>query len=103
MLSLLDWIVQLVMKEGIATPKTIIFCDTMYSVASVANYLKMKLGRLVLSTPTHLQAQKTLSSRYISFSYPGQIQGKNCKFSENQWIKEDCDSNISIKHGCQFS
>ena len=48
----LDWIVQLVKKEGIATLKTIIFCDTLYSVASVVNYLMMKLGRLAFSPPT---------------------------------------------------
>ena len=45
MLSQLDWIVEMIKNEGIATPKTIIFCDTMYSVANVANYLMMKLGR----------------------------------------------------------
>jgi len=26
------------------TPKTIVFCDTMYSIASVFNYLMMSLG-----------------------------------------------------------
>ncbi|XP_078364092.1 uncharacterized protein LOC144648389 [Oculina patagonica] len=40
----LDWLVELIKKNGKDTPKTIVFCDTMYSMASVFNYLMMSLG-----------------------------------------------------------
>lgn len=43
MLAELDWLVSMVEEHGINMPKTIIFCDTMYTIASVANYLMMQL------------------------------------------------------------
>lgn len=44
MLGELDWLVELIKKFGKDTPKTIVFCDTMYSIASVFNHLMMSLG-----------------------------------------------------------
>ena len=44
MLKQLDWIVDLVKECGKDTPKTIIFCDTLYAIASVVNFLMMSLG-----------------------------------------------------------
>ena len=43
MLDQLDWIVDVVKQFGKNTPKTIIFCDTMYSIASVYNYVLTNL------------------------------------------------------------
>lgn len=36
MLKQLDWIVEMIKTNGKETPKTIVFCDTMYSTASVS-------------------------------------------------------------------
>ena len=44
MLKHLDWLVDMIKQHGKDTPKTIIFCDTLYSVASVVNYITMTLG-----------------------------------------------------------
>ena len=44
MLTQLNWVVTMVKKHKTQTPKTIIFCPTMYGLASVYNYLMMKLG-----------------------------------------------------------
>lgn len=44
MLGNLDWLISLIKEYGINTPKTIIFCDTLYAIANVANYIMMKLG-----------------------------------------------------------
>ena len=41
----LDWIVEMVKAYGTATPKTIVFCPTLYAVGSVINYLIMQQGR----------------------------------------------------------
>jgi superfamily II DNA helicase RecQ len=60
MLSQLDWIVEKIKNEGIATPKTIIFCDTIYSVAHVANYLMMKLGRQAFYPTTSKEREHCL-------------------------------------------
>ena len=40
----LEWLISLIKEKSINTPKTIIFCDTLYAIANVANYLMMKLG-----------------------------------------------------------
>ena len=34
----------MIKQHGKDTPKTIIFCDTLYSIASVTNYMPMTLG-----------------------------------------------------------
>ena len=44
MLGNLDWLISVIKEYGINTPKTIIFCDTLYAIANVANYIMMKLG-----------------------------------------------------------
>lgn len=45
MLNELDWVVDSMKENGRDTPKTIIFCPTMYAIASVVNYLMRKLGK----------------------------------------------------------
>ena len=37
-LKRLEWLVELIKKEGIDTPKTILFCNTMNEIAIVVNY-----------------------------------------------------------------
>lgn len=44
MLMQLDSIVDMIKEHGKETPKAIIFCDALYSIASVWNYLMMSLG-----------------------------------------------------------
>lgn len=44
MLPQLDWLANLIKDCGIITPKTIVFCDTIYAIANVANYMMMQLG-----------------------------------------------------------
>lgn len=44
MLNHLDWLVDMIKQHGKDTPKTIIFCDTLYFIASVRNYMMMTLG-----------------------------------------------------------
>ena len=43
----LDWLVDLVKKEGFNTPKTIVFCNTMNEIAIVVNYLISQVGKKV--------------------------------------------------------
>lgn len=44
MLCKLDWIVNMLKASNRSMPKTIIFCDTIYALTSVVNYLTMQLG-----------------------------------------------------------
>ena len=41
----LDWLIEMIKQNGILTDKTIIFCNTMNDIASVVNYLLLKLGK----------------------------------------------------------
>lgn len=43
----LDGLVDLVKKEGINTPKTIVFCNAMNEIAVVLNYLMSQLGKKI--------------------------------------------------------
>ena len=45
----LNWLIQKVEKQGEKTEKTIIFCPMMIEIASVVNYLMMKLGNSAYS------------------------------------------------------
>ena len=40
----LQWLVDIVKEKGKDTPKTMLFCNTMIEIASVANHLLYKLG-----------------------------------------------------------
>lgn len=66
MLAQLDWIVDLVSEYGISMPKTIIFCDTIYAIASVVNYLMMKLGSQAFHPPTSKRREHCLLGIYHS-------------------------------------
>ena len=43
--SKLDWLVYHIREKGERADKTVIFCNTMNDIASVANCLMMKLGK----------------------------------------------------------
>ena len=43
MLKEIDWVIDMVRDKGIDTPKTIIFCPTINGIATLVNYLMMKL------------------------------------------------------------
>ena len=43
--SKLDWLVYHIREKGETADKTVIFCNTMNDIASVVNYLMMKLGK----------------------------------------------------------
>lgn len=58
----LDWLIELVKQNGVLTDKTIIFCNTVNDIASVVNYLMLKLDHIL-----HLT---------VSLEYTTQVAGK---------------------------
>ena len=74
-LNELQWLIDIIKLKGKDTPKTILFCNTINEVASVANHLLFKLGIhaykrnlshlktvfLVFTTQTHGKQVKTVS------------------------------------------
>ena len=68
MLKQLDWILEMIREHDKETPKTIIFCDTLYSIASVWNYLIMSLGENVFHPPTSRKHKHCVLGIYHSLS-----------------------------------
>ena len=70
MLKELDWIVKLVREQGIQTPKIIIFCSTLYAIASVVNYLMMKLNAQAFHPTSSKERDHCLIGIYHSSTLP---------------------------------
>ncbi|KAJ7375143.1 hypothetical protein OS493_001881 [Desmophyllum pertusum] len=68
MLKHLDWLVDLIKEHGKDSTKTIIFCDTMYSIASVMNYLMMSLRENAFHPNTSKKFQHCLLGIFHSLS-----------------------------------
>ena len=67
-LQKLDWIIDLVRKEKLQAPKTIIFCNVMTDIAHILSYLLLKLGD---SAHITIDGKKTwLIGIYRSKSWP---------------------------------
>jgi superfamily II DNA helicase RecQ len=43
----LDWLIDLALEKGVNMPKTIIFCNMMNEMASICNYLFLKMGKYI--------------------------------------------------------
>ena len=69
MLKQLDWLVNMIKEHGKETPKTIVFCDTMYSIASVVNYLMMSLGDYAFYPRTSKKRADSLIGIFQSLSH----------------------------------
>ena len=70
MLSQLDWIVDLVKENGVNTPKVIVFCSTLYAIASVMNYLMMQLGNNAFHPTTSRDRKHCLLGIFHSATLP---------------------------------
>lgn len=68
MLKQLDWLIDMIRQHGKETPKTIIFCDTMYSIASVWNYLMMSLGENAFHPTTSKKREHCVLGIFHSLS-----------------------------------
>lgn len=67
--SELDWLVSEVNKKGKSVEKTIIFCNTMNEIASVMNYLMLKLGKFAYYPVESRDASNCLLGIYHSSSW----------------------------------
>lgn len=73
-LSKLDWLIDSLISEGVSTPKTIIFCNTMNDIACVSNYLMLKLGTAAYFPKESRECSDCLIGLYHSSSWE---QNKN--------------------------
>ena len=70
MLSQLDWIVDLINKNGLNTPKIIVFCPTLYAISSVVNYLIMRMGTNAFYPTTSRERKHCLLGIFHSGTFP---------------------------------
>lgn len=64
-----DWLVEMCCRKQSETPKTILFCNTVKDVATVINYLMLKLGLSAYSPPTSKESEDCLIGIYHSMSW----------------------------------
>lgn len=65
----LDWLVEMVKQKGVLSDKTIIFCNTINDIASVVNYLMLKLGRAAYCDKNCCVATNCIIGIYHSSSW----------------------------------
>ena len=68
-LQRLNWLVNLAKEEGVATPKTVIFCNTINDVSAVVNYLVCKLESALFSPPDSRLPEDSILGIYHSNSW----------------------------------
>ena len=81
MFQQLQWLIDLVLDKGEQCPKTIIFCNTLNEIASVVNYLMMKLGNAIYSGDK--ENKNSLIGIYHSNSWPASKERLVASFKEN--------------------
>jgi superfamily II DNA/RNA helicase len=68
-LQRVNWLVNLAKEEGVATPKTVIFCNTINDVSAVVNYLVCKLESALFSPPGSRLPEDSILGIYHSNSW----------------------------------
>ena len=82
-LEYLGWLIDMVKKQNILTPKTIIFCSTMHDVAKVFGLLLAELGDKAYSTGKPQTPENRLVGVYHSLTLPKYKSRVSLSFKEN--------------------
>ncbi|XP_068731882.1 uncharacterized protein [Montipora capricornis] len=99
MFQQLQWLVDLVLNKGTQCPKTIIFCNTLNEIASVVNYLMMKLGNAIYSGDK--ENKNCLIGIYHSNSWPASKERLVASFKENG-VKRIVVATSALSMGINF-
>ncbi|XP_068735388.1 ATP-dependent DNA helicase RecQ-like [Montipora capricornis] len=99
MFQQLQWLVDLVLNKGTQCPKTIIFCNTLSQIASVVNYLMMKLGNAIYSGDK--ESKNCLIGIYHSNSWPASKERLVASFKENG-VKRIVVATSALSMGINF-
>ena len=99
MFQQLQWLIDLVLDKGEQCPKTIIFCNTLNEIASVVNYLMMKLGNPIYSGDK--ENRNCLIGIYHSNSWPASKERLVASFKENG-VKRIVVATSALSMGINF-
>ena len=98
MLKHLDWLVDMIKEHGKDTLKTKIFCDTLYSIASVMNYMTMTLGEADLYPKTSRKHEHSLLGIFHFLSLK--------EYKERLLVSFECQAlktrSCSTQYGSEF-
>lgn len=72
MLSHLNWLIELVRNNGLDTPKTLIFCNTMNDIATISNYILLNLADNAFHPTNVKTADNCLIGIYHSTTWDSQ-------------------------------
>ena len=101
MLKQLDWLVELIKEYGKDTPKTIVFCDTMYSIASVSNYLMGKLREKAFNPSASRKRIHCLIGIFQSLSHKEYKERLLLSF-KNNGVKRVAIASTALSMGVNF-
>ena len=101
MLKQLDWIVEMIKTNGKETPKTIVFCDTMYSIKSVFNYLMMSLGEKAFHPSSSWQPKNCLIAIFRSLSHK-EYKDRLLNSFKNNGLKRIAIATMALSMGVNF-
>ena len=101
MLKQLDWIVEMIKTNGKETPKIIVFCDTMYSIASVFNYLMMSLGEKAFHPSSSRQPKNCLFGIFQSLSHK-EYKDRLLNSFKNNGLKRIAIATTALSMGVNF-
>lgn len=101
MLMQLDWVVDMIKEHGKETPKAIIFCDTLYSIASVWNYLMMSLGENAFHPKTSKKREHCVLGIFHSLSLKEYKQRLLTSF-KNDGLKRVALATTALSMGVNF-
>lgn len=101
MLIQLDWVVDMIKEHGRETPKTIVFCDTLYSIASVWNYLMMSLGENAFHPKTSKKREHCVLGVFHSLSLKEYKERLLISF-KNDGVKRVALATTALSMGVNF-
>ena len=102
MLAELDWIVEMVKAYGTATPKTIVFCPTLYAVGSIINYLIMQLGPHAFYPTTSQKRKDCLLGIFHSSTLPKCKEKLMKSFNDPNGLIRVTIATIALSMGVNF-
>ena len=82
-----DWLINCARENGESTPKTIVFCNTMYDIASVMNHMMLKLGKAAYAPQHSRNADNCIIRIYHSCSWEHSKDKVLKSFKENGKVR----------------
>lgn len=102
MLNQLQWLVDIIIDQGINCPKTIIFCNTITEIAHIINFLMMKLGNHAYDGKDSRHPECCIIGVYHSTSWQSSKDRLTKSLKEKYGVKRIAIATTSLSMGVNF-